>query len=104
MSERSETNVGLTDMLDGWRRIADELPPLDMPVWLCEPSGRRVRLWIGERSDDPDGWLWTDCMGSAYFDGDKWSATDAEAEDYHPTHWRQLPRPPNARNQRRRPA
>ena len=97
MSERSETNVGLTDLLDGWRRVADEMPPLDTPVWLCEPSGPRMRLWIGERADDPDGWLWTDCTGTTYFVDGTWTATDSEAEDYHPTHWRPLPQPPKAK-------
>lgn len=76
-----------------WRPIDKNdhatLPPFDQPVWLSD--GKQV--WIGGRSDDADGWLWTQAVGLPYIHNGEWKC-DMEFEDLNPTHWQPLPPPP----------
>ena len=93
MSERSETSVGLTDMLDGWRLIDETPPPDETPVWLYEDG----RIYIGEWVHDGYAWLFARCFSVPWWDDERgWRADDSEADDYAPTHWRPLPQPPDA--------
>jgi hypothetical protein len=88
------TNVGLTDLLDGWRLIAEELPPNETPVWLWDGT----HCFIGEHVYDGGGWLFATCFHVPWWDQDYgWRADDSETDDYAPTHWRPLPQPPNRR-------
>lgn len=86
--------------MDNWISVDTELPPLDLPVWLYFPDIRQPI--IGCRSDD-DGWLWGRCYDDYWYDPDKgtWRTTTCDTDDYHPSHWRRLPEPPQ--NKRGRP-
>lgn len=87
-------NVGLTDLLDGWRLIAEELPPNETPVWLWDGT----HCFIGEHVYDGGWWLFAKCFHVPWWDQDYgWRADDSETDDYAPTHWRPLPQPPNRR-------
>lgn len=79
---------------DGWRAIADELPEFGVPVWLHEDG----HIFVGERSDDSDGWLWANCYDSFGYDknANRWNSYSAEVDDdYQPSHWMPLPNPPS---------
>ncbi len=72
---------------DRWIPIDEELPPLDTPVWLIEGDA----VFIGERSDDSDGWLWAHLRNDpVYYAVDKTWSCDSEQDDIKPTHWRYL--------------
>jgi hypothetical protein len=81
-----------------WISVKDELPPLDLPVWILLPdTGEPV---VGARSDDGNGWKWGLCYGDFYWDRDErvWKICtyyfNVEGGVYHPTHWQYLPQPP----------
>jgi hypothetical protein len=83
-------------MSDKWTRVEDELPPLNVPVWLFLPCiGQPV---IGCRSDDGDGWWWGQCGDGYYWDKDervwKVDSCDVDVDDSIPTYWQYLPQPP----------
>ena len=77
------------DLVPRMRAIADELPPLDTPVWLFEDE----RIYIGERwvSEDTDGYLWAEVRDVPCWVRDHWESSCPEMEDLHPTHWMPLP-------------
>lgn len=83
--------------MSDWIPTSDEVPPLNLPVWLFEP-GRGI--WVGERFDfgGGDNWAWANTYGSQRFQADgTWYAPSNEIDlDYHPTHWMRLPEPPPA--------
>lgn len=86
----------LTDLLDGWHVIDDELPPEETPIWLWDGK----HCFIGEWVHDGYAWLYAKCFDVPWWDNEHgWRADNSEADDYNPTHWRSLPQPPNARNQ-----
>lgn len=77
-----------------WVAVSERLPDFYTPVWLYEPERG---VWIGERADDADGWLWGNCYGSEFWseESGSWWASDNEVDDdYQPTHWHPLPAPP----------
>ena len=81
------------DKATGWRPIA-ELTDENLPVWFCQGD----QIWIGTKSFD-DGWIYTHCHDTHYFDGESesWACVDAEFDDdYKPTHFQHLPQPPEA--------
>jgi hypothetical protein len=73
-----------------WIPVTEALPPLEVPVWLTDRFG----IWIGARTDDPEGWLWGKTYGTEYYSRGQWVANDIEVEDDRPTHWAHLPRLP----------
>jgi len=90
-----------------WIKITDHpdsLPPFDVPVWVVvnqEIAGhtKRRNILVACRENDADGWLWCRCWDHAYFDdnsisGPHWVAENPEIDDMQPTHWMQLPDPP----------
>jgi len=72
-----------------WISVDEQLPELDLPVWLACGDN----LFIGYRIVGIVGWRWCNCYGSIYWDKIKWSSFDADADDYAPTHWMPLPLP-----------
>jgi hypothetical protein len=76
----------------GWIACDDRLPDLDEIVWLYQDG---IGMWVGGRADDADGWLWGNAYSSMWWNGKKWDAELETDDDYHPTHWMQLPSPPN---------
>jgi len=81
----------LATLRDGWISVKERLPEFNKPVWLYEP-GRGI--WIGDRYDEAEGWLWTNSHGAVWHNGTKWDCDDQLDDDYKPTHWRDLPAPP----------
>lgn len=75
-----------------WIPVEQELPPMDVPVWLYLPDIRQPV--IGCRSDGGEGWLWCRCYDDYWFDGE-WKTSTADADDDKPSHWMPLPLPPN---------
>lgn len=74
-----------------WRTI-ETAPPEDTPIWLYEDG----RIWIGTYIYEGEGWMFTNCYGSQFWDGSKWDCSDAELDDdYRPTHWMPLPSAPS---------
>lgn len=83
-----------------WISVDDKLPELDVPVWVYLPkrASWRPSMVIGCRSEDSEGnWSWCRCYDDIWYDDreEQWSTCTAEAEDYHPTHWKRLPMPPD---------
>ena len=81
------------DKATAWRPIA-ELTDENLPVWFCQGD----QIWVGTKSFD-DGWIYTHCHDTHYFDGESesWTCVDAEFDDdYKPTHFQHLPQPPEA--------
>ena len=78
-----------------WIDITPEtLPPLDEPVWLIDGD----RIWIGGRADDVDGWLWGDCYGNFWWNGQKWVGEIHTDDEYKPTKWAPLIEGPKSTN------
>lgn len=77
----------------GWLHVSDQLPELDVPVWL---SGKDWGPIIGMRASSTDGWLWADCCWSHYWTDDGWRSSSAEPTDFEPEAWLALPEHPNA--------
>jgi hypothetical protein len=80
--------------LGRWVKVEDELPPLNVPVWVFLPSiGQPV---IGGRFDKGDGWFWCLCDDEFYWDKDEhvWKADNCDGDDAVPTHWAYLITPP----------
>jgi hypothetical protein len=76
-----------------WTPVSESLPSFDVPVWLTDGKV----IWIGARTDDPEGWLWGKTYGTEHYSRGQWVADDIEVdEDYRPTHWSHLPQPPVA--------
>jgi hypothetical protein len=76
-----------------WIPVTEQLPDFGVPVWLHEAG----IIFVGERSDDADGWLWAKCYDSHYYDSKegRWKSFSAETDDdYQPSHWMPLPEPP----------
>jgi hypothetical protein len=77
-----------------WIPVTDQLPDFGVPVWLHEAG----IMYVGERSEDADGWLWAKCYDSHYYDKTegRWKSFSADIDDaYEPTHWMPLPEPPS---------
>ncbi|MCG2680900.1 MAG: DUF551 domain-containing protein [Kiritimatiellae bacterium] len=92
-NETADKNQKRKALFGVWISVRNELPPLDIPVWLYLPDvGQPV---IGCRSDGGEGWLWCRCYDDFWFAA-SWKTNTAEAEDDHPSHWMALPLPPNA--------
>jgi hypothetical protein len=75
----------------GWTLAADELPPIDVPVW-CEHEGN---IWIGGRAVVEDGqWGWCNAYNTAWQKKDgSWDADLEYDDDYKVTRWQHLPQP-----------
>ena len=96
MSDKPESAAGISSpRLHGsaWIPVDQELPPMDVPVWLYLPDIRQPV--IGCRSDCGEGWLWCRCYDDFWFDG-KWKTSTADANGDDVSHWMPLPMPPNA--------
>lgn len=82
-----------------WIPVSVAKPPIGLPVWLYEP-GRGI--WTGARGDTGDGWLWGNTYGSHFHatttgGNGRWQSHDNKVDDdYMPTHWMELPTPPNS--------
>ena len=76
-----------------WRKVDDELPPDETPVWLWDGT----HCFIGEWVHDGYSWLFAKCFDVPWYDiNHGWRADNSDADDYGPTHWRPLPQPPDA--------
>lgn len=77
---------------DPWIPVTEtSLPPFNIPVWLKLPDGSRI---LGERVNEPEGWLWARCYSPPWFDQDTqtWEGQNSEEDDdYQPTHYALLP-------------
>jgi hypothetical protein len=74
-----------------WTPVTESLPDLDVPVWLTDGKV----IWIGARSDSEDGWLWGHCYDGWCYSKGLWLTSRVDTDDdYRPTHWAHLPRPP----------
>jgi hypothetical protein len=83
-------------MSEEWVKVEDELPSLDVPVWILIPDSNEPI--IGCRTDDGEGWVWARCysLADCYWNKEtqRWEVDNCEADDdYHPTHWQYLPNP-----------
>ena len=79
-----------------WKKVADELPPLDAPVFLRLADGRCLP---GVREHMPccGGWVWSRLWTVPWWSekGQRWEPEDAEYDDeYEVTHWHPFPDPP----------
>lgn len=77
-----------------WTPVTEQLPDFGVPVWLHEAG----IIFVGERSEDADGWLWAKCYDSHYYDNaaGRWKSFSAEIDAaYEPSHWMPLPEPPS---------
>jgi hypothetical protein len=79
-----------------WINVEDELPPLEVPVWILLPNYDQPT--IGCRTGDGEGWVWARCyyLVNCYWNPDTrgWEVQYRVADnDYHPTHWQYLPQP-----------
>lgn len=85
-------NEQLERATDPWIPVTEaSLPPFNVPVWLKLPDGSRI---LGERVNEPDGWLWARCYSPPWFDQDTqtWEGQNSEEDDdYQPTHYALLP-------------
>lgn len=84
--------------MNPWIPVAQELPPLDLPVWVqCDHGGTgQPAIFIAERADSGDGWLWCRCRcgDSIYRTNNEtasWKAWRAEEGDDQPVAWMHLP-------------
>ena len=76
----------------GWIACSSRMPDLGDVVWLWQPD---LGPYIGSREDtDGDGWLWGKAYDNAWWNGTQWKAEVYQEDDYQPTHWMPLPRPP----------
>ena len=81
-----------------WIPVTEKLPELDEMVWLYENG----RIFIGCRSHfDNEGWLWCRADEPAEYRqalkekfGDGWDMAPESDDDYKPTYWMPLPKPP----------
>jgi hypothetical protein len=81
-------------MKPGWRKIGrDRLPPMNVPVWMLLESEGPV---IGCRTLEDGYWYWARCYDQIMFNKDKWKWEQycADMDDYKPTHWHPLVKPP----------
>ena len=79
--------------MSNWRRVSDELPPMDQPVWCWDGNA----IYVACRSDpEGEGWLWYEAMARIQWLAkyEDWDCLDMECDDLHPTHWHPLPEPP----------
>ncbi len=86
------TTSSLQSATDPWIPVTEaSLPPFNVPVWLKLPDGSRI---LGERVNEPEGWLWARCYSPPWFDQDTqtWEGQNSEEDDdYQPTHYALLP-------------
>jgi hypothetical protein len=78
-----------------WISIKDSLPPYingkdySENVWvLCDNQVMVMRLVFMQCEDDKWGWLWANCYGDVFADGEV-------DDDYEVTHWMPLEIPQN---------
>ena len=76
-----------------WIPVDQQLPALDVPVWLYLPDIRQPV--IGCRSSEGAGWVWSRCYDDFWFDG-AWKTSTAEADGDEVSNWMPLPMAPNA--------
>lgn len=78
--------------MNEWKKVSEELPPLDTPVWAgwFEDSGRFTSgLFV--LADDGNCTLWCLCEETISYDNfGAWMCDD----DYPVSHWMYLPKPP----------
>lgn len=67
---------------------AEELPPLEQIVFLDLGNGSVI---LGARTDCDDGWLYGNCYGNVWWDGNKWDGDVEVDDDYQPVRWHPLP-------------
>ncbi len=74
-----------------WIPVSKGLPPLEIPVWLFQDGA----IWIGARTMiDSEYWLYGNCYSSFWHNGEEWDCDPETDDDYKPTHWQLLPKPP----------
>lgn len=81
-----------------WQQVReDNLPELEEIVWLFDGE----RIWVGGRTDDPEGWLWGDTYGDFWTIKEngvlRWIGNLVTDDDYKPTLWMPLPVHPKER-------
>jgi hypothetical protein len=72
-----------------WVAVEDELPPIDILVWLFE----RGHIYIGCRFETEGTWMWARNYDGISFNTKEWD-TECEMEDIQPTKWAKLPESP----------
>ena len=82
-------------MSKAWKRIEDGLPPLDEVVWLYLPDVGQPVIGCREMVDNAS-WLWANAHGNCWYDEEagQWRADCESGDDYQPSHWMRLPKPP----------
>ena len=82
-------------MSKAWKRIEDGLPPLDEVVWMYLPDTGQPVIGCREMVDNVS-WLWANAHGAFWYDKEagQWRADCESDEDYQPSHWMYLPKPP----------
>lgn len=81
-----------------WIKVDDKLPNLETPVWMY--LGDKIKM--GCRSNyGGEGWLWCALEYGPYYNeyyiekyGHPWDFCPISDDDYQPTHWMPLPKPP----------
>ena len=78
--------------MDEWKKVPEELPPLDTPVWAgWFNADNSFTSGLFVRADDGICVLWCRCDDSiSYNDFGEWLSDD----DYPVSHWMYLPEPP----------
>jgi len=78
----------------GWISVDDELPELEVPIWIYVNG----RILMGCRSNYAgEGWVWCRLYDMPFYmkhRDDKWDFEPYSDDDYQPTHWKPLPKPP----------
>ena len=92
LKARREMETAYEGENDQWYECQHILPPLDAVVFLCEADGN---MFIGQRADNVDGWLWCSVDDPYYYKG-QWQTDDAEPDDWHPVWWLPFPTLPKA--------
>lgn len=79
-----------------WQLITEHAPQCGDVCWLWDGK----TMWIGGRDMvDGEQWMWGNCYGHIWHNGEKWDGEIESDDDYRPTHWMSLPISPNEKDQ-----